>query len=187
MRPWKTIHKSTVLDFNKFLRVEQHSIELPDGKMINDWPWVVSPDYVLVLPVTPRRTLMLFRQTKYAVEGISLAPIGGYLEPGENALTTAKRELREELGCQAGSWVDLGSFPTNGNHGGGRAHLFLALDIFHVGEPIKDDLEDMEPVETTLDVAEQRLFQGEVKVLGWLGVIAMGLLYLKSLPSSRTP
>jgi len=55
MRQWKTIKKSTILDFNKFLRVEQHTIELPDGKIIDDWPWIVSPDYVLVLPPLPSR------------------------------------------------------------------------------------------------------------------------------------
>ena len=70
MRQWKTIKKKTILDFNKFLRVEQHTIELPDGKIINDWPWIVSPDYVLILPVTNRKTVLLFQQTKYAVDGI---------------------------------------------------------------------------------------------------------------------
>ena len=100
MRPWETLKKETILDHSKFLKVEQHTIELPDGKIIRDWPWVVSLDYVLVLPVTNRNTLFLFYQTKYAVQKTSLAPIGGYLEPGEDALTAAKRELREEMGVK---------------------------------------------------------------------------------------
>jgi ADP-ribose pyrophosphatase len=179
MRQWKTIKKTPILNFNKFLQVEQHTIELPDGKILDDWPWINSPDYILVLPVTRQKKILLFHQVKYAVEGTSLAPIGGYLEPGEDALVAAKRELREEMGCEAAEWIALGSFPTNGNHGGGKAHLFIALDASRVGEPIKDDLEEMELIEITIEEAEQKLFQGEMKVLGWLAVTAMGLLYLK--------
>jgi len=179
MRQWKTLKKEIILDHSKFLKVEQHTIELPDGKIIHDWPWIVSPDYVLVLPVTNRNTLLLFRQTKYAVQGTSLAPIGGYLEPGEDALAAAKRELREEIGCEASEWISLGSFPNNGNHGGGNGHLFLALRTKKVRESIVDDLEEMEPVELSVEQMEQKFLNGEVKVMGWVAMIGMGLLYLK--------
>jgi ADP-ribose pyrophosphatase len=184
MRQWKTLKKTTILDFNKFLRVEQHTIELPDGKIINDWPWIISPDYVLVLPVTDRETILLFHQVKYAVKGISLAPVGGYLEPGEDALAAAKRELREEMGCEALEWIPLGSFPVNGNHGGGNGHLFIALGAYKAGEPIKDDLEEMRLAEFTIQEVEQKLFQGEVRVQGWVTIVAMGLLYLKGIKHS---
>ena len=180
MRQWKTLEKKTILDFNKFLRVEQHTIELPNGKIVHDWPWIISPDYALVLPVTNRNTILLFHQTKYAVDGTSLAPIGGYLELGEDGLVAAKRELREEMGCEALQWISLGSYPVNGNHGGGMGHLFLALDAYNVGEPIIDDLEEMEQVEFTIEEVEQKLFQGEIKVQGWVALVAMGLIYLKS-------
>jgi ADP-ribose pyrophosphatase len=180
MRQWKTLKKETILDHSKFLKVEQHTIELPDGVIKENWPWVVSPDYVLVIPVTDRKTLFLFHQTKYAVEKTSLAPVGGYLEPGEEALAAAKRELREEMGCEALEWIPLGSYPNNGNHGGGNGHLFLALNVKKVCEPTIDDLEEMELVELTIEEAEQKLLQGEVKVMGWVAMIAMGLLYLKT-------
>jgi ADP-ribose pyrophosphatase len=179
MRQWKTLKKETILDHSKFLKVENHTIELPDGKIIHDWPWVVSPDYILVLPVTDRNTILLFRQTKYAADGISLAPIGGYIEPGENALMAAKRELREEMGCEALEWISLGSYPNNGNHGGGKGNLFLAINAHRIGEPIIDDLEEMELIELTFEEVEQRLMRGEVKVMGWMAMIAVGLLYFK--------
>jgi ADP-ribose pyrophosphatase len=179
MRLWKTLKKETILEHSKFLKVEQHTIELPDGKIVHDWPWVISPEYVLVLPVTNRKTLLLFHQTKYAVQGTSLAPIGGHLEPGENALVAAKRELREEMGCEASEWIPLGSYPNNGNHGGGKGYLFLALSTKKVCEPIIDDLEEMELIELTIEEVEQKLLEGEVKVMGWVAMIAVGLLYLK--------
>ncbi|MCA9975100.1 MAG: hypothetical protein KC413_05095, partial [Anaerolineales bacterium] len=82
MQPWKTLSRETILDYSKFLTVEQHAVELPDGQVIVDWPWVVTPDYVNVVAVTEDGRFLLFRQTKYAVIGTTLATVGGYLEPG---------------------------------------------------------------------------------------------------------
>ena len=179
MRLWKTLKKETILDLNKFLKVEKHTIELPDGRIIDDWPWIISPDYVLVLPLTEQGTLLMFHQTKYAVEGTSFAPVGGHLEPGEEPLAAAKRELREEMGCEAEEWISFGGYRANGNNGGGTGYLFLAINTRKVCEPIIDDLEDMELTELTIDEAEQKLFQGEIKVMGWVAMVAVGLLYLK--------
>jgi ADP-ribose pyrophosphatase len=180
MHQWKTLKRTTILDHNKFLKVEKHTIELPDGKIIDDWPWVVSPDYALVLPVTQSGTILLFRQTKYAVEGTSLAPVGGHLEPGEYPLVAAKRELREEMGCEAKDWIKIGAFPNNGNNGAGKGYLFLALGAKKVCDPIIDDLEEMEMQEFSLNEVENMLMLGEVKVMGWAAMVAMGIIYLKN-------
>jgi ADP-ribose pyrophosphatase len=95
------------------------------------------------------------------------------------AFSIQPRELREEIGCEALEWIPFGSYPVNGNHGGGKGHLFITLDIHKVGEPIKDDLEETELVEFTIEEVKQKLFQGAVKVQDWVAIIAMGLLYLK--------
>ena len=180
MRIWKTLKKELILDFNKFLKVERHTIELPDGKVIHDWPWVISPDYALVMPVTEHGTLLLFHQTKYAVQGTTLAPVGGHVEPGEEPLHCAQRELREEMGCEAAEWISFGKYPNNANQGGGYGNLFLALNARKVCEPIIDDLEDMEMIELTTSELERRLLQGEVKSMGWTAMFGLGLLYLKN-------
>jgi ADP-ribose pyrophosphatase len=131
------------------------------------------------MPVTPQGTVFLFHQTKYAVPGTTLAPVGGHIEPGEEPLAAAKRELREEMGCEASDWIFLGNFPNNANQGGGYGNLYLALNARKVGEPIIDDLEEMELIELTPLELEERLLQGEVKCMGWAAMFGIGLLYLK--------
>lgn len=178
MREWKTHSRRTVLDDGRFLQVEHHEIELPDGTRIGDWPWVVTPDYVNILAVTERGTFLCFRQTKYAVEGVSLATAGGYLEPGEDPLVAAQRELLEETGFEAAEWMCLGRFCVDGNRGAGAAYLYLATNARRVQAACSDDLEEQELLHLNREEIESALRAGEFKVLAWAAVVSLGLLYL---------
>jgi ADP-ribose pyrophosphatase len=178
MEPWKTLAREVVLSQPPFLVVERHTVGLPDGRVIPDWQWVVTPDYVNVVVVTADGRFVCFRQTKYAVPGVSLAPVGGYLEPGEDPLTAAKREVREETGYAAPDWVDLGSYAVDGNRGAGRGFLFLATGAQHVSEIDADDLEEQELLLLTRAEVADALARGEFKVLAWAAVMALALLRL---------
>jgi ADP-ribose pyrophosphatase len=92
-KPWKTLSKKTVLDQGNFLKVEYHSMQLPDGRLIEDWHYTITPDAACILAETPDGRFLCFRQTKYALDGITLAPPTGFLEPGEDPLKAAQREL----------------------------------------------------------------------------------------------
>lgn len=180
MQTWKTLSRETIFDHGKFLRVEKHAIELPDGRILADWPWVVTPDFINVMVVTEDDRFLVFRQTKYAVDGISLAPVGGYLEPNEEPLAAAQRELMEETGYQARDWIDLGSYAVDGNRGAGRAHLFLAQNARSIQKPDADDLEDQEMVLLTRAELELAVAAGEFKLVPWQAVMALGLLQLNA-------
>lgn len=178
MKPWKTLSRTTILDHSKWLRVEDHTIQLPNGSILEKWCWIISPDYVNVVVQDVDDNFVCFRQTKYAANGISLAPVGGYLEPNEDPLTCAKRELREELGFEAPEWIPLGRFPCDGNHGGGFANLYLAKHARQVGEIIADDLEEQEIVTLSRNEMMQALMNGDFKVLSWSTVVALSLFHV---------
>ena len=178
MQPWKTVSKRTLLNLGRFLTVEGHAIELPDGQIISEWPWLITPDYVNVVPVTESGDFLCFRQTKYAVQGTSLAPVGGYLEPGEDPLVAARRELLEETGHEASEWVTLGRYVVDGNRGAGTAHLFLARGARRVALINTDDLEDQELLSLTRAQVQTALAATEFKVLAWATAVALALLYM---------
>jgi ADP-ribose pyrophosphatase len=176
MQPWKTLSREVVLSEPPFLVVEKRAIELPDGQIIPNWQWVITPDYINVVVVTEDGSFVCFRQTKYAVEGTSIAPVGGYLEPGEDPLAAAQRELREETGYAADDWTSLGSYAVDGNRGAGRAHLFLARGARRVAEIDADDLEEQELLLLTRAQVAEALGAGEFKVLPWAAAVALALL-----------
>lgn len=174
---WKTRSRRTVLDSGKFLRVEMHEVELPGGRVIEDWPWIITPDFVNVVAVTTDHHYVCFRQNKYAIEGSSLAVVGGYIEPGEEPLLAGKRELREESGYEADDWTHLASFPVDANRGAGNAHFYLALNARRTADPIVDDLEDQQLLLLTREEVLSALLNAEIKTLPWAAVLAMALLH----------
>lgn len=178
MEPWKTLARELALDLGRFLKVENHTVGLPDGRVIENWPWVIVPDYVNVLPVQADGTFLCFRQVKYAVEGVSLAPVGGMLEPGEAPLEAAQRELREEMGCAAAEFIFLGQYAQDANRGAGKGYLYLALGCEPVGSPGSDDLEEQEIIALTKDALRSAFLAGEFKVMGWATTIGLALAYL---------
>jgi ADP-ribose pyrophosphatase len=187
MQPWKTLSRRVLLRHNKFLTVEVHAVELPDGRVIDDWAWVITPDFVNIVATTETGQFLCFRQTKYAVAGISLAPPGGYIEPGEDPLAAAQRELLEETGYAAPEWVSLGHYAVDSNRGAGTAYFFLARQAHRVADPIADDLEEQELLLLSRAEVEAALAAGEFKALPWAAVMALALFYLRQSPKPDVP
>lgn len=177
MTGWKTTHKRTVLENGPFLAVEYHTVELPDGTVIDDWSWVITPDFVNVVLIDEQGRFVLFRQTKYGIEGLSLAPVGGYIEAGEEPLAAAKRETLEETGYAARAWISLGAYRVDANRGAGMAYAYLATGAHKVAEPEANDLEAQELVLLERAAVERALFAGEFKVLPWANLVALSLLH----------
>ncbi len=178
--PRPTTHgKRTVFDGGKFLTVEYRQVEWPNGKVIDDWAWVITPDYVNVVTETEDGRLLCFRQIKYALEEPSLAVVGGYMEPGEEPLAAARRELLEEAGYTSDEWIDLGCYPVDANRGMGSGHFYLARRARFSGKAESDDLEEQETLLLTRKEVRDALIRGEFKVMAWAAAAALALLRLE--------
>lgn len=180
MIQWKTLSKRVILRGNRFLTVENHTVELPNGRIIPDWPWIITPDFVNVVAITQDEKFLCFRQTKYAIQGTSLAPVGGYIESGEKPLSAARRELIEETGYEAEEWTALGSFPVDANRGAGVGHFFLARGARRRNDPKNDDLEEQELLLLSLREVEDAIATADFKVLPWAMGILLALHFLST-------
>jgi ADP-ribose pyrophosphatase len=178
MKPWKTKTRRTVLDAHPWLTVEQHTVELPDGQLIPNWPWIITPDYINVVAVTEDEHFLCFRQVKYGIAGTTLGIVGGYINEGEAPLNAAQRELLEETGYEAPDWLSLGSYIVDPNRGFATGYLFLARQARYVTPRNADDLEEQELLLLTREEIESALEKGEIKVLAWAATVAFALRHL---------
>ena len=178
MKPWKTKTRQTILDRSPWLLVEDHTVELPDGRLIPDWPWIITPDYVNVVAVTEEKRFLCFRQVKYGVEGTTLGIVGGFIEKGEEPIQAARRELLEETGYESTEWIPLGSYRVDPNRGVAMGHLYLARQARYVTPQHTDDLEEQELILLTRSQMESALEGGDFKVLSWATSIAFALRQL---------
>jgi 8-oxo-dGTP pyrophosphatase MutT (NUDIX family) len=180
MQTWKTLDRRRVHQTGdgRFLVLEHHTVQLPDGRVIDDWPWVVTPSFVNVVAETPDGRFLVFRQTKYAVDGVTLAVPGGYLEPGEDPDVAVQRELLEETGYRAAEWRFLGRYVVDGNRGSGWAHLYYARGAVPAQAIDADDLEEQQMLLLTRAELAAALARGEFQVLPWAAAVALALAHL---------
>jgi ADP-ribose pyrophosphatase len=177
MRCWKTINRTQVFNQEPWIRLEAHQIELPDGRTIDDWIWIDTPDFIVVVAQDDHQRFLVFEQTKYAAIGTTLAPVGGIMKDGEDPLTAAKRELLEETGYVAEEWIELGNFMTDANRGNGRGHYFLALNATKSNlNHTSDDLEEQRLHFFTANRLRSALEQNQVQIITWQAGFAMALL-----------
>src|SRR5919201_3967531 len=75
--------------------------------------------------------LYLVRQPREAVGEAQVLEIpAGKLEPGEDVLETAKRELAEEIGKGARQWQHLKSYWSSVGFTDEEVHVYLATDLY---------------------------------------------------------
>ncbi len=173
--PWRITKSELLLDRSPWMRIFSDDVQLPDGSIVEGYLRLEARGYVMVVPVDDERRIGLVRSYKKGVGGIDIQPPAGVLEPDEDVLTSAKRELREELGCEAASWESLGSYTISGNYGAGDVHFYLATGAHQVTEPDSGDLEEQEVVWLPIEKVHEMWVGKEMKQLG--SIAALGLAF----------
>ena len=90
-----------------FLHAMRDTVRLPDGKEATR-EYVIHPGAVMVVAELPDGRLVLERQFRYPVQSVMVEFPAGKLDPGEDSLACAQRELLEETGYTARQWARAG-------------------------------------------------------------------------------
>ncbi len=94
---------------------------------------VLHPGAVTIVAVLPDRQVLLVRQYRHPSGEVLVELPAGTLDmmgdgSTEEPLTAAKRELWEETGYRAGTWVKLNEFFTAPGFASELMHMYLATD-----------------------------------------------------------
>lgn len=114
MSPRAKILSSETLFHGRIFDVRREQVKEPNGLEATR-EFVVHNGSVVVLPVFEDGRMLLVCQYRHSVGGYLWELVAGRMEPGENPLGGARRELLEETGYSAGQWQKiLDVFPTPG-------------------------------------------------------------------------
>ena len=178
LKKWKILQSKMVLD-NFWCKVRQDEIELPNGKIIDDFFVILRPEITLILPITNNQEIVFVRQYRHGAGEILLElPAGGFDPAYESAETAAVRELKEETGYTAEKVTKLATFYDNPVKDTNKIHLFIAENVSKSGDQNLDITEEIEVVLIPVESVLEKIAQGEISVSGSVAALFLGLNYL---------
>ena len=144
----------------RIIHVRRDEVLLPNGHT-SIREVVEHPGGVGILALEEDGNVLLVRQYRYAFGRTLLEIPAGKRERGEDPLTTARRELREETGATAEEWTPLGSLIASPGCYDEVLYLFLARGL-HFGDTDPDEDEFLSLERIPLEKLVQRCMSGEI-------------------------
>lgn len=147
----------------KILTVHKDTVTLPNG--VEAFREVVRHSGACcVVAIDGEKNILLVRQFRYALNKELLEIPAGKLDVvGESPLDAAKRELFEETGFKAGSWVDLGTIYPSPGYCDEVIYLYAATELVKEGGLHLDEGEFLQVEKYSLDEIFEDILYGKIR------------------------
>ena len=145
----------------KVVTLNIDTVTLPNGATI-DLETIRHPGAAAVVPVKDDGTVVLIRQFRHAAGGFIYEIPAGKLQPGEDPLHCASRELEEEVGYRAASFELLSSIFTAPGFADEVIHVYKATGLT-MGRQQLDPDEVLDIIEMPLAEAVSKIEDGTIR------------------------
>lgn len=169
-----------------FLHVKKHTVKTASG-LIRTREFITHPGAATIIPLFDDGTTLLEYQWREPCQRAFWEFPAGKLDPNEEPLVCAKRELEEETGLVAKNWAYLGRIHNAIGYSDERLELYLAKDLTQKEQHL-DDGECLALVRVPVKEVFSMVLNGEITdvktIIGafWLEKYLKGELPEKSLP-----
>lgn len=156
--------------------------EIHKGKIFSLWGGQVSLDNgetavreyirhsggVAIVPVVDH-SVVLIRQFRIAIDRELIELPAGRLEPGEEPIACARRELEEEIGYRPKELIPLASYFSSVGFTDERMYIFLALNPEKTTLKLESDERIREvfmPIESIQEKLDAKVFEDAKTIIG---------------------
>lgn len=157
---WKTLSSKQLID-RPWMRVRCDKVQLPDGRVHEEYYVLSYPSWVNVIAETEEGDIILERQYRHGLDIVSTEICAGVMEEGETPLEAAQRELEEETGYTGGEWKEIMTVAPNPGVMDNLCHCFYAKGVKKNSEQHLDDTEDIDVFLCPKQEVKQMLIRGE--------------------------
>ena len=139
---WKVLDQEYIIK-RPWLTARCDKLQLPDGRIIDEYYVLEYPDWVNVIAITTDGRFVMEKQYRHGLGVHSIELPCGVMEEGETPIEAAKRELLEETGFGGGTWSEFMTLSPNPGSMTNLAHIFLAVGVEKIAEPSLDATEEL--------------------------------------------
>ena len=160
-KKWKTIGTKQIFG-NRIFGFREDKVLSP--KTENTHPvWVMdAPTWVNIIPITKEKKVIMIKQYRFGSQEISLEIPGGMVDAGEDVLSAATREMKEETGYDSEEVHTIGKISPNPALMSNHIYSYVAYNVEKTGDQQLDNMEDIEVLEVDLNQIPTLITNGEI-------------------------
>jgi len=180
---WEEISRRSIVK-DEWIDFRESTFRYPDGRTFSPYYSYSRRDYVVIVACDEEGNYLCVRQfrpgirevtTEFPAGGIERTDgkeYGGDKGRAEDALSAAKRELKEETGYVSDDWEHLITIPSAATISDNYAYVYMARNCKKAGEQQLDETEYLNVVKIKAKELDEMVrtgrFQQAVHVMAWL-------------------
>ena len=168
---WKELRTETIVK-DEWIDFRKSAYLFPDGHVYEPYYTYSRRDYVVIVATDEEGRLICVRQFRQGIKAVTTEFVAGGLEPGEEPLDAARRELREETGYESDDWQVLMRLPSDATISDNYATIVTARNCRRAHSQDLDAMEFLRVETLREDEIEDLIsggqFQQAMHVMAWL-------------------
>ncbi|MBF0099865.1 MAG: NUDIX hydrolase [Desulfobacterales bacterium] len=140
------VNEKKIIHQARIFTLMRENVTLQNGSTVN-LDIIRHPGATAIVPFLSSDTVLLLNQYRHAIGRFIWEIPAGTLDPNEDPLSCAKRELQEETGYIANTWKPLGKIVPVPGYSDECIHLYIAYDLIQGTQKLdKDEVLHVHPI-----------------------------------------
>ena len=172
------VNNRKIIYRGKVFTLVRENVTLENGTT-TDVEFIEHPGATAIIPFLDDTRIVLLKQYRHSLKRFIWEIPAGTLDPQEEIIDCAKRELIEETGYSASRWHKLGEITPVPGYSDERIHIFLATELQPADQNLDED-EVIQVQEVEFLKALEMIGSGEIQDAKSIAGLFLAAAWLKS-------